>query len=315
MVGVWGRGMFGKLRSKTYGFGMKEKISIVDEANTFVANGTKESQKLEFKSNRILGKDDIKLSKEIVGFANSTGGTILIGIEEEGAGVASYIEGSSRDWKDWIETVLNNKVSPQLNGVVIENEQSDTGWIYKITVPKSGRAPHQAGDQKYYRRSLTACNPLQHYEIEDIKFRSRIERDPVLVSLTVEQQSMFTLRVEGNSEITLENVVVDLSFDFKVPREIERFIKRVDGKKIRYLRKGDVHRYYLGQTFNVKIEGLEQQRLLVKLSFDWLDGRKSEVTEFEFNDFSGQVPRPEIGDSLEKISRALMQIQKQLTRR
>ena len=113
--------------------------------------GRGEGSKLEFKH----GGEDLRpevLAKEIVAFANMCGGTILIGVEDDGS-----ISGARKEnLQEWLaDTVIARYVHPR---VFVEYQEVDTdgGTVAVVEVQESNAKPHA----------------LRHRQREDIYVRS-----------------------------------------------------------------------------------------------------------------------------------------------
>lgn len=113
--------------------------------------GRGEGSKLEFKR----GGEDLRpevMAKEIVAFANMRGGTILIGVEDDGS-----ISGARKEnLQEWLaDTVIARYVHPR---VFVEYQEVDTdgGTVAVVEVQESNAKPHA----------------LRHRQREDIYVRS-----------------------------------------------------------------------------------------------------------------------------------------------
>ena len=145
-----------------------------------VDEGIEESITLDYKASPALtrdGKGPDELCKDVSALANSAGGQLIYGIEEDKTTAKpSKVDDGVADSKitrEWIEQVLNSKVQPRMDGVRIERVALQTGKFgYVITVQQSQTGPHQAPDGKYYRRFNLQSVPMHDYEIRDIMRRS-----------------------------------------------------------------------------------------------------------------------------------------------
>ena len=125
-----------------------------------VDEGLEESLTLDYKASPSLsrdGKNPEELCKDVSALANSAGGQLIYGIEEDKtAGKPSKVDDGVIDpkiTKEWIEQILNSKVQPRMDGVRIDRVDMETGKFgYVITVQQSQIGPHQAPDGKYYKR-------------------------------------------------------------------------------------------------------------------------------------------------------------------
>src|SRR5438067_7704752 len=109
---------------------------LVDEA-------LEESLTLDYKASPALsreGKAPDELCKDVTALANSAGGQLVYGIEEDKATKKpSRVDDGVADPKitrEWIEQILNSRVQPRLSGVtttLIDMENGQFGYV--LTVP------------------------------------------------------------------------------------------------------------------------------------------------------------------------------------
>jgi hypothetical protein len=149
------------------------KISTKDDLQQLVDDEIPESLTLDYKASPSLAKDSKsrdELCKDVSAFANSAGGQIIYGIEEnkEDRKPIKVDEGSDQS-REWIEQVIDSNVQPRLDGLVVTPVPVGNGrHAYVLTIPQaSGRAPHQAPDKKYYKRQNFQSVPMEDYEIRD----------------------------------------------------------------------------------------------------------------------------------------------------
>lgn len=145
-----------------------------------VDEGLEESLTLDYKASPSLsreGKNPEELCKDVSALANSAGGQLVYGVEEDkAAGKPSKVDDGVIDakiTKEWIEQILNSKVQPRMDGVRIDRIDMETGKFgYVISVPQSQIGPHQSPDGKYYKRFNFQSVPMHDYEIRDIMRRA-----------------------------------------------------------------------------------------------------------------------------------------------
>jgi hypothetical protein len=152
------------------------------DIGALVQNKVQESLRLDYKKSDALGRADWKkseLSKDVSAFANSAGGVILYGMEEDKHYPTKHDGGFDPEdiSKEWIEQVINSSVHPKIDGLRINQislRQSSTGRVlYAISIPAAAsRAPHQADDKRYYKRYNFQSVPMEDYEIRDIYRRA-----------------------------------------------------------------------------------------------------------------------------------------------
>jgi hypothetical protein len=146
---------------------------LVDEA-------LEESLTLDYKASPALtrdGKGPDELCKDVTALANSAGGQLVYGVEEDKVTKKpSQVDEGVTDAKitrEWIDQILNSRVQPRMNGVQTARIDMGNGQFgYVISVPQTQTGPHQAPDGKYYKRFDLQSVPMHDYEIRDIMRRS-----------------------------------------------------------------------------------------------------------------------------------------------
>ncbi|MDK2742125.1 MAG: ATP-binding protein [Nitrospira sp. BO4] len=157
-----------------------------DNLLSLIRDAVEERLDLEYKRCGALQRDDKKiqeLSKDVSALANSTGGTIVYGMVEDGHLPKTIDEGfdPADISKEWLAQVILGNISPPLQGVTIHpvhlRSHSRGRYAYVVSVPQSTTA-HQAKDKRYYRRYNTINVPMGDHEIRDIMNR---QKHPALV--------------------------------------------------------------------------------------------------------------------------------------
>jgi hypothetical protein len=147
----------------------------------YVINGQEEHLTLDFKtvSNANLkGEDDKRnFAKALSGFANSSGGLIIWGIDarKNPQGIDCAVEkkpiSSLRLFVSRLNELTGSFVSPIVDGVVHRGVEtsSDTGFAITL-VPASSSGPHmaKAGEDRYYKRSGDSFCRMEHFDLEDM---------------------------------------------------------------------------------------------------------------------------------------------------
>ena len=134
-----------------------------------------ESLTLEYK--RELGNKNSEISKDISAFANTSGGVLIYGIEEDGRIPTSknWLEG--KNTKEKIENIILSNIQPKLRNVIINsivNPENPSQGIFVVNIPESSDAPHMA-DFRYYRRYNFQSIPMEDYEVKDAMFRKGLK--------------------------------------------------------------------------------------------------------------------------------------------
>jgi hypothetical protein len=189
-----------------------------DEILKLIAIGQEEFLELEFKRRDSLANSDgnkKELSKDVSAFANTTGGTIIYGIEEDSDPPHKALRIDPIDprliTKDWLEQVINTRIQPRISGMRIHpvglTKTAPGSVVYVVSIP-DGATAYQAADQRYYKRFNFQSVPMYDYEIRQIL--NRVVRPSYRAWLKVWQQTSingkivvaFRAVLVNNSEIT-----------------------------------------------------------------------------------------------------------------
>lgn len=142
-----------------------------------------ETPTLEFKCKREpnkldLHKDDRRaLGEALSGFANATGGLLVIGVETErpeGVDRACAIEviENINQVADRYRAYAADCAAPPVTGVRIAAVEDNGGaGVLLVEVPQGNARPHMSmapGHQRYYRRVSDTFVPMLHYEVDEM---------------------------------------------------------------------------------------------------------------------------------------------------
>jgi len=154
-----------------------------DYLNELIKLAEKESLTLEYKASAALKNSDKEkndLAKDVSALANSAGGILVYGMLEKDKHVPTAIDvGVDRNaiTKEWLESVIKGHIQPAVGDLIIKQiELTSKGAdkvAYAIEIPQAtSRAPHQANDHRYYKRSNFESKPMEDYEVRDAMRRS-----------------------------------------------------------------------------------------------------------------------------------------------
>jgi hypothetical protein len=166
----------------------KDQMALVDQFNSltleditsFIDRGQEENLLLEFKTlnSAYLDRDDRKnLAKALSGFANSSGGLIIWGLQgrpnDEGVDCAVAL----REIEP-LPTLLAalNELTGQAVSPIVEGVQhrslpiNGRSGLAVTLVPESDSGPHmaKAGEDRYYKRSGDSFRKMEHFDLEDM---------------------------------------------------------------------------------------------------------------------------------------------------
>jgi hypothetical protein len=139
-----------------------------------------ETLTLEYKASPSLTRDSKnvdELCKDVSAMANSAGGQIIYGIEEDKKThkPKAVDDGITDDkiTREWIIQILNSRIQPRIDAVRVQRiPLSETGGGFVLTIPATISGPHQAPNKKYYKRFELHSVPMEDYEIRDVISRS-----------------------------------------------------------------------------------------------------------------------------------------------
>lgn len=192
-----------------------------EDIESLKATGTSESPQLEYKSIRSLDNTDRnkkEISKDVSSMANSAGGVIIYGIEEDqNTHAPKEIRGlpASENKTEWLENIVNSTITPLLSDIKIESiEVGDDDFVIVVAIPQSLRAPHQAHDKRYYKRYNLKSSPMEDYEISDVRARSQ-QIDPLLQIYLEPDQGMFYFAIANVGDRVAENISINIQDELR----------------------------------------------------------------------------------------------------
>ena len=154
----------------------------IDDINALIDNSAEESLYLDFKDSRaISAQKTTDISNDISAFANSDGGVIVYGVNEDEkhrASSLSYID-TNKYSKEWLDQVISSNIQPRISNIKIysiPNKNDITQCVYVVKIPRSSKAPHMGAKKIYYKRSNARCTPMEEYEVKDMYFRKTPSR-------------------------------------------------------------------------------------------------------------------------------------------
>lgn len=145
-------------------------ISEIQDIQNLIDSGIKESLTLEYKKE--LGKNK-EIAIDISAFANTSGGVIVYGVEEERGIPISLSWINNKGIKERIENVILSNIQPKLEGYKIkqiDNPSNREKSVFVVTIPESINVPHMA-NYRYYKRHHFKSEPMDDYEVKDAIFK------------------------------------------------------------------------------------------------------------------------------------------------
>ena len=120
---------------------------------------------------------------DVSAFANSAGGDLVYGLDEDGEGRAARIvpqEGNPDQETRRLQDMLMNGVQPRLPGVQIQPVNVDGGFVLVVRVPQSWAGPHRVNsNQHFHIRENGRKRQLDVPEIRGLFLRSERQAESV----------------------------------------------------------------------------------------------------------------------------------------
>jgi hypothetical protein len=117
-----------------------------------------------------------ELLADISAFANSSGGDVIYGVDEDGEGRAAAVvpQGGNADTEALrFQDVLMNGVEPRIPGLQVHSIAVDGGFVLVIRVPQSWAGPHRVrSNQHFFIREGVRKRQLDVPEIRGLFLRS-----------------------------------------------------------------------------------------------------------------------------------------------
>ncbi len=157
-----------------------DKAIDVAHIQSLIDNRVEENLHLDYKSIRVFDDTDA-LSKSVSSYANSDGGLLIIGVEEERSSqngneriFPTRIEwGGAKHSKENLEQRLTTNISPPIRDLRIYPIRDGNRVIFVIDIPQSENPPHMASDHRYYFRNNFTTSVMEHYQVADLFGRRR----------------------------------------------------------------------------------------------------------------------------------------------
>ncbi|MBZ0218777.1 MAG: ATP-binding protein, partial [Fimbriimonadaceae bacterium] len=237
-----------------------------------------ESVTLEYKSSNILAIRDVSaLCKTVTAFANSAGGQFIIGIESD-AGRPVRLDGGvvGLNSLDWIHKIINANTYPPVESVEVNELHETTGNYYVISVPASISAPHQSNDKRYYKRRGTHSEPMEHYEIEDIRNRPKQAVSPLRAELFMRDQAAFLYLKNDHVTDSIKNIRcrIDANVEFQ-----KTGIASLGERGIREFR-AQTGRYFLIDSLPMMLSKNAEPELTMHITYEFHDATKTDKISF-----------------------------------
>jgi len=271
---------------------MLELPTTIAHIDRLIADEVQESIHLDYKRSASIDSSKFdELARDVSSFANSDGGVLIYGVQEKGHLPVSKDDGvdHAKYNRERLEDIISSRISPRIDDVRIAQIPLTTSTsIYAIGIPKSFRGPHQAPDKKYYKRFNFKREPMEDYEINDIRGRRQVIRPLIEVGITIRHRVLVHIYVSNIGEQTAEDVTFDLPDKVRAWAEKDRARLFISG--VKYFPPKRTFSFRLGHTPALLREGddtLSRFEIGVSYEHPALHRRISEVFRVDLMDFWG----------------------------
>lgn len=197
--------------------------TTIEEIEAMVRNQVQEDLHLDYKDSRAIHNGArSEIAKDVSAFANSDGGVIIYGVREKSNLPVQVDEGveATPCSKEWLESAILTAITPRIEDCrIYPIPRSTDRFLYVVQIPKSFRGPHQASDKRYYKRHNFKSEPMEDYEIADV--RSRRRRFPPLVTfqIAVYKGLLVAFEIRNVGDVLASDVRFEFSPEIPWPTE------------------------------------------------------------------------------------------------
>lgn len=140
-------------------------VETLDDVQRLIDGGVYEGLTLDYKAE--LWANNKEIVKDVSSFANTEGGTIVIGVEcrRSVPTKIGWIEQEGTEEK--IQNIAATAISPPLKGINVSefpNPGDHIKSVLVINIPKSFDSPHMA-NERYYKRLGSTSRAMNHGEV------------------------------------------------------------------------------------------------------------------------------------------------------
>jgi hypothetical protein len=296
------------------------------EIESLVRNQIPESIHLDYKASpALVPKKGSEIAKDVSALANSDGGLLIYGVEEDNAShlPVKIDSGVDPKWnREWLEQIINSNINPRIEGIEIRQFALPSGnSVICVHVSKSFRGPHQASDNKYYKRFNFSSFPMEHYEVEDARSRRQVMPSLVALDLGAPGGGLFEFELQNIGQA----VALDVAFKWPdgmkwehgtPPEQFVRGIKFLPPRKT-------LHIPYFGVFALLKEKDVgDDPKFDIEVTYTHGETGKKLTESFHFEpaDLRGTVFKQsdvekqgrEIGQRIQELTRAVEKLSKQM---
>ncbi|MEQ6352811.1 helix-turn-helix domain-containing protein [Ralstonia pseudosolanacearum] len=144
---------------------------------TLRENQIPESHTLDYKRDFPVDREArLSLAADVVAFANTRGGDLLLGVEESGGLIREFAPITLEDRDSallGLQSALTDLIEPKIPGIHLAAVPMDSGFIIIIRTPASFQAPHRVRKSGvFYSRTSTGIDPMDITTLRSAFLRS-----------------------------------------------------------------------------------------------------------------------------------------------
>ena len=151
------------------------------DLQALIDNQVFENRELEYKDYSFVGgklpdKQKDKFMKQIAAFANTNGGTIILGMQEDENRLPTKLSGAGMglgDFDGWLSSfkqMVLSRIRPHLHGIeCVPVELEDNNIAIVISIPKSYARPHSYWDGNKDEFFMRHVNGIMYMDIDDLR--------------------------------------------------------------------------------------------------------------------------------------------------
>lgn len=272
----------------------------LEDIGGIAANAIPEGVTLEYKASDVVTKRQFPIiCKAVTAFANSAGGQLVLGIKANGDQLSLDGGAAPPSYRDWIFKIVNSNTSPPVESFEVFEIMDGSRLYYVIDVPRSEKAPHQFNGL-YYKRRGSHSEPMEHYEIEDVRNRPKGESSPLRIDIATRQEIMLLLHLR-NDHLTesLTNLKFVIDANFKLDRS---GIQSLTERGLRGLRPR-AELYFHLDIANSILQGAKEPEMTVHAEYEVAGRRVQETFLFFLGDYNGSaIVRSDELDALKRLT-------------
>lgn len=179
----------------------------VEDLMMLIEERISEDKVLDFKRDLKVDADIDKkeLAKDVCAFANSSGGIILIGVDEDDNAKASELTGVDIKSEDVlirkIQQILQARISPRIPGIRFRKIDLENGRsVFAVEIPKSFVSPHMVKEDRFYFRDSAMRHMMDEQELriafvasENVKERVKQLRERRIMDILADDGPVKTI--------------------------------------------------------------------------------------------------------------------------